>query len=153
MRIKYLVLLASITLCFAATTSWAQDPYFIRGDVTGDGVVDDADSTMMYAYVFQTIPPNCVLAADVDDDGVAGLNDFLYLYSYLYLSGDEPPAPFPDCGTDPTDPQPGDDCCTPPTPQGAVPSITPVGALVLVLLLVGSGIWVYRRQRLATTSH
>jgi hypothetical protein len=53
-----------------------------------------------------------MLAADVNDDGgpIDG-TDLFYLVSYLMMGGPAPPPPFPDCGPDPTNPQPGDDCC------------------------------------------
>jgi hypothetical protein len=44
----------------------------------------------------------CEDAADVDDDGHLTLTDAIALLNYLFRSGPAPPAPFPDCGTDPT---------------------------------------------------
>lgn len=149
MRIKYLVLLVSITLCFAATTSWAQDPTFIRGDVNDDGIVDRADSTMLHAYIYTPPSPlTCLLAADVDDNGMAEMMDLVAMGSYLNAGGSIPP-PFPDCGTDPTNPQPGDDCCI---KRGAAPSLSLMGGVALVLLITGCALWVIRRKRIPVTN-
>jgi len=54
--------------------------------------------------------PGCLAAADLNDDGLLGIDDAIAGLGYLFL-GDSPPAlPFPDCGLDPT---PGDlDCGT-----------------------------------------
>jgi hypothetical protein len=71
---------------------------FIRGDVNADGVVngDDVDLCM------QGGPFSCWDAADVNDDGYWMITDCTYLYDYVFSSGPPPPAPFPNCGPDPT---------------------------------------------------
>lgn len=46
--------------------------------------------------------PACWDAADVDDSGVFNYDDYATLVNYLFQGGPAPPAPFPNCGTDPT---------------------------------------------------
>jgi hypothetical protein len=76
---------------------------FIRGDCTGDTVVDLVDVFYMLEYVEHGDPvPLCLDAADVDDDGGIDTQDASYLSDYLTGGGPEPPAPFPECGVDPT---------------------------------------------------
>ena len=41
-------------------------------------------------------------AADANDDGSIDIADAIYLLSYLFGGGDQPPPPFPDPGIDPT---------------------------------------------------
>lgn len=149
MKSKFLLILVCVAFVFAATVALAQDPTFIRGDVTGDGVVDGADETMLQAYLFGGTPMNCQLAADVNDDGMLGPTDIAALHSYVTSGSPIPPPPFPECGTDPS-PQPGASCCEPYVPPERVPSLTGYGIFVLILLLVGTGVWVYRKRRVGT---
>lgn len=44
----------------------------------------------------------CEDAADVDDDGRLAVADPIHLLTGLFQGGAAPPAPFPDCGDDPT---------------------------------------------------
>jgi hypothetical protein len=44
----------------------------------------------------------CADAADANDDGIRDFSDVLDLGSFLFSGGPPPPAPFPDCGPDPT---------------------------------------------------
>jgi hypothetical protein len=74
------------------------EPLFIRGDVNADGIVDEIDLEEC-----PTMGPwPCNKAADINDDGVMDILDCTYLYGYLFEQGNPPPAPFPNCGTDPT---------------------------------------------------
>lgn len=150
MRNKHLLLLVLAVCVLLATSAWAQDPTFIRGDVTGDGVVDAADVTMLQAYVMGGTPMNCQLAGDVNDSPPIDMTDFFYLQSYVNSSGPPPPAPFPECGTDPTDPQAGTSCCEPAPPPEKAPSMTGYGILILILMLLVTGVWVYRKRQLNT---
>jgi hypothetical protein len=94
---------------------------FIRGDCTsadsagyGDQVhsMGDAIYILKVLYVPGTPAPQCWDALDVDDSGgnQPSMGDAIYLLQHLYVPGSPPPpAPFPDCGPDPT----GDDLdCT-----------------------------------------
>jgi hypothetical protein len=103
-----------ISLCamfLAASAAWSQNPTFIRGDVNSDGVVSESDKTMLFNYLFIGGGLTCILAGDVNDDGsVPNLTDYTYLTNFVN-GGAAPPAPYPGCGIDPTNPQPGADCC------------------------------------------
>ncbi|MBT6541498.1 MAG: hypothetical protein HOM39_08035, partial [Planctomycetes bacterium] len=44
----------------------------------------------------------CDNAADSNDDGTLNIADAIALLSYLFSGASAPPAPFPDCGIDPT---------------------------------------------------
>jgi hypothetical protein len=80
------------------------DGRFRRGDVDADGsghVLTDA--LMILFYLFDRgVPPACLEAADVDDDGVVRLTDPVYLLNYHFCGGKPPPEPFRCCGLDPT---------------------------------------------------
>jgi len=77
---------------------------FIRGDFNQDTQVDDADVTLITEYLLTGAPkPTCMDAADADDNGVVDIGDTTFLLHYVNGGGPPPPAPFPDCGPDPTD--------------------------------------------------
>lgn len=44
----------------------------------------------------------CQDAGDVNDNGVFNLNDYYYLYNFLFRGGPWPRPPYPNCGTDPS---------------------------------------------------
>ena len=75
---------------------------FIRSDADADGATNLADAIAILDYLFigGTIP--CNDAADIDDDGALDLSDPIVLLGYLFSNTPAPPAPFPDCGIDPT---------------------------------------------------
>jgi hypothetical protein len=156
MKHKYPVIFVTFTLCLFLTAVSVQafSPTFIRGDVDASGTVDETDYTILYAYLMGGgQAPDCMLAADVNDDGIVNVVDPAVLQDYL----DEAytiPAPFPECGVDPTNPQPGTSCCfAEPT---TIPSASPVGWFVLAFLLMvmgGTSIWLIRRRRAAAIRH
>jgi hypothetical protein len=75
---------------------------FIRGDANNDGLVDDADATLIMEYALTGAPkPACMDAADADDNGIVDLSDATFLLHY-FNGGPTIPEPFPDCGPDPT---------------------------------------------------
>lgn len=92
-------------------TAWSQDQLFIRGDVDADGDVDQADADMLSNHVFMMQPLTCHNAGDVNDDGTINMFDVTALGSFVGTQSPVPPPPYPNCGTDPTNPQPGADCC------------------------------------------
>jgi hypothetical protein len=76
---------------------------FIRGDVDQDTEVTDVDVSLIMNYVLSGAPtPDCMDAADADDNGVVDISDATYILHY-FNGGPVIPEPYPDCGTDPTD--------------------------------------------------
>ncbi len=126
--------------------------FFIRGDANGNGRVGWDDYVEIHEYLFASTPMECHNAADVNDDGFIDLNDLYHLGNFLQWGEPPIPEPYPFCGLDPTDPQPGDDCCRRRI-LTAVPSITLIGALALVVLLIAIGSWFYLRKRTNTVGH
>lgn len=77
---------------------------FLRGDCNLDGVADLADPIFLGFSLFSGGGPvGCDDACDANDDGVVNIADVVYTPSHLFGGGPPPPAPFPECGTDPTD--------------------------------------------------
>ena len=95
MRIYLIVL----TLFFTASTTSAAD--FVRGDANCDSNVNLSDATTIWQWWQQSVPQgcDCQSAMDVNDDGSVNGADISYLTNYLFSSGPEIPAPFPNCGT------------------------------------------------------
>ncbi len=76
---------------------------FLRGDVNGDSTLNLADGISQLAALFSGAGPvDCADSADTNDDGSFNIADTIYLLSFLFTSGPPPPAPFPNCGLDPT---------------------------------------------------
>ncbi|MCA8958972.1 MAG: DUF1028 domain-containing protein [Planctomycetes bacterium] len=76
---------------------------FRRGDCNEDGVENIADPIFELAYLFLAgATPTCRSACDLDDDGALGIVDAVYGLSAWLAGGPRPPAPYPDCGSDPT---------------------------------------------------
>jgi hypothetical protein len=66
--------------------------------------MSDAVFTLKYLYVPGAEVPECMKSADSDDTGEVAMSDAIYILKYLYVPGaPEPPAPFPECGSDPTE--------------------------------------------------
>ena len=76
---------------------------FARGDCNSDGMISLADPLANLAYLFQSGPSLCLDAQDTNDDGGVNIVDPTYSLGYQFAMGPPPPAPFPDCGVDPTD--------------------------------------------------
>ena len=83
---------------------------FTRGNANNDPKVDIADAIWIINELVRSGPPTlCQDAADANDDGVVDVSDAVYLINYQFQpptppSPDPaPPAPFDDCGPDPTD--------------------------------------------------
>ncbi len=56
----------------------------------------------MLSYQFGGGSADCLDALDANDDGSIDISDPVYLLTFLFSGGAEPPAPFPACGEDPT---------------------------------------------------
>ncbi len=85
-----------------STLSAADDGNFVRGDVTGNGVIDIADPINLLSYLFvpSTPVPGCLDALDVDDSGSVTIGDAINVLDFLFALGTPPPSPWPNCGTD-----------------------------------------------------
>ena len=80
---------------------------FIRGDANCDGCVTCDDAIFIRAYLLQGgTPPCCLNTADANDDESVDSSDMGYIVSYTLGGGLPPRAPWPQCGTDPTLPDP-----------------------------------------------
>ncbi len=78
-------------------------PTFQRGHATGADTLSITDPIRILSYLFLgDAAPLCAKAADADDNGKVEITDAIRILSYLFLGGAEPPAPFQQCGTDPT---------------------------------------------------
>ncbi len=76
---------------------------FIRGNANDDARVDLSDAVYVLGHLFLGQPaPPCVKAADANDDGRMDISDAVYVLSFLFLGADPIPAPYPECGVDPT---------------------------------------------------
>jgi hypothetical protein len=76
---------------------------FLRADCNEDSVFDVADPIRSLAIIFSGAPgPVCADSCDTNDDGEHDISDAVYALSSLFALGPPPPAPYPDCGEDPT---------------------------------------------------
>ncbi len=90
---------------------WARDvradTTFLRSDVDESGSLEISDAIRIFRFLFlgEGGGVRCLDAADVDDDGKVTVTDGIASLIYLFQHGDQPPAPFPLCGPDPTEDQ------------------------------------------------
>ncbi len=81
---------------------------FIRGDASGDAVVNIADAICALGYLFgppgaACKQPTCLDALDANDDEVIDIADPIRVLGYLFAGGPPPPFPGPvACGRDTT---------------------------------------------------
>ena len=78
------------------------DVVFRRGDATGDGGSDISDGVTILNFLFLGgRRPDCLDAADSDDNGVVELSDAVRIFGFLFLGGTPPASPGPvSCGPD-----------------------------------------------------
>ncbi len=76
---------------------------FIRGDSNADGRLNLGDPITSLLGLFQGRPAQCHDAQDANDDGIWNLSDPVYTLYTLFLNGDLPSSPYPNCGLDPTE--------------------------------------------------
>jgi hypothetical protein len=80
------------------------DPEFQRADCDSNGRRDITDPIALLYWLFLGgSRPQCLLACDSNDDDSTDITDAVYTLNWLFLGGEPPPAPFPECGKDPTD--------------------------------------------------
>jgi len=100
-KLGLLFILSSFTASALFAAAPAASP-FIRGDANQDKNHDIADAIKTLNYLFLGEVSSCLKALDINDDGNVDVADPIYLLTYLFAGGTPPPAPFPDCGMDPT---------------------------------------------------
>jgi hypothetical protein len=77
---------------------------FIRGDVDTNGQLNITDSVKIFNFLFVGNEQlTCLDAADASDQGSVNIASGVYILNHLFSPSPEPPAPFPDCGTDTTE--------------------------------------------------
>ena len=111
-------------------------PQFTRGDVDASGELNISDPIYNLNYQFDGGPaPPCLKAADDDDNGEIDVSDPIYSLNYQFSNGPPEPAPFPNCGVDPTPDTLSclsfPPCGTPPLP--GAPPVPTNGSEVLIL--------------------
>ena len=90
---------------FEAADRISSGPRFKRGDADADGGINLTDGVLVLNFLFaggERVPP-CADAADTDDSGSITITDGILILNFLFLGKDDPPAPFAECGTDPTE--------------------------------------------------
>jgi hypothetical protein len=99
--------------CHAAISlALVQKKDFIRGNANNDLKIDIADPVWIINELFRQGPASvCADAADANDDNQVDASDAVYVVTYLFQGGATPPAPFPDCGPDPTEAEEDDLGC------------------------------------------
>ncbi len=75
---------------------------FRRGEVDGNGRIDQADATGILLFLFLEGSLRCLDAADVNDDGHVNITDPILLIRHLFQGGEPPPAPYDKPGPDST---------------------------------------------------
>ncbi len=102
------MLATTAMLAFLCAPVLGAPEMFIRGDATGDGIVDACDAAAIARYVLGSaenpwrFTPPCLDAADVDDDGQVALRDVRALMRCLMCGEPIPAPPFPEPGLDTT---------------------------------------------------
>jgi len=86
-------------------------PQFVRGDANDDGALNIADAISILGYLFGgQAAPGCLDTADTNDDSAVNVADAISLLGHLFAGTGPLPAPFPECGEDPTDTDPMTEC-------------------------------------------
>ena len=84
------------------------EPQFKRGDSNANstntsGAIDIADAVFILSYLFaKGTAPSCLDAADANDSGAVDIADAIRTLSHLFANTGPLPAPFGQCGIDPT---------------------------------------------------
>ncbi len=105
-RSRRVIPLCLVFLCvtFGSASSLLGRTPFLRGDANGDSLHDVSDSVFILLHLFVgNVAPSCEDALDVDDSSTVDMSDGIYGVNYLFTGGPEPPPPYGECGTDPTD--------------------------------------------------
>jgi len=69
---------------------------FVRGDASGDRVVDISDAVSILNFLFLGGPARCCKdALDANDDGAVDIGDPVFTLNFLFLGGTRIPPPYP----------------------------------------------------------
>ena len=116
----------SLLACWATSQVHAAD--FQRGDTDASGALDISDGIRIFGFLFLGDPSElgCEDAADADDSGTLDITDGIFVLNFLFSGGAQPPAPFEECGDDPTSDTLGCLSFTPcgPTPPPTLDAVT-----------------------------
>ncbi|MAJ28278.1 hypothetical protein CBD41_02530 [bacterium TMED181] len=75
---------------------------FIRCDSDLNSNITISDAINILSYLFSTFSTSCTDAMDCNDSGSINIADPVVLLNFLFSSGPNPPAPYPNPGQDPT---------------------------------------------------
>jgi hypothetical protein len=76
---------------YVVETGHVHASFVMRGDATGDGMIDVADVLYLVNYLFLGTSAPCPMeAGDVTCDGIVDVADVLFIINYLFL-GTSPP--------------------------------------------------------------
>ncbi len=84
--------------------TFVEDPEFRRSDTNADGLFNIADGIWLLNDLFgggPTTRTDCAAANDCNGDDAIDAADAIYVFNASLLDGPLPPAPFPDCGSEP----------------------------------------------------
>jgi len=102
-KLESIDLLGESTLYGPVCAQGSGEPWFIRGDADGDGLLGMGDIVRSLRYQMALDPqPPCLKAADSNDDGRIDWADPIFSANHLFAGGSAPPPPSPSCGPDPT---------------------------------------------------
>jgi hypothetical protein len=77
---------------------------FIRGNCDGDPSLNITDAISVLGFLFLgSAEPACLEGCNTNDDGEVNITDGISILNFLFTGGPAPAAPYPDCGTDPTE--------------------------------------------------
>ena len=104
LRLALLLTFCSVGGSFSASLC-AQEPIggFVRGECSGDGSWDVGDPILFLSWLLSDgAAPPCSDACDSNDDGLLDISDGIHSLGALFVGTALPPAPYPQCGFDPT---------------------------------------------------
>lgn len=102
LRYRVVWVASGVESCDAGTCELTREITFRRGDIDGDAAFSVTDAVRLLGQLFRSEALSCADASDVNDDGRVNISDAVFLLSFLFRSGEEPTAPFPGLGSDPT---------------------------------------------------
>ncbi len=92
---------ASVTA--GSITANCMQTEFRRGDTNQDGATSISDAVFLIAYLFLSgAPSGCLVTCDSNGDASIDVGDVVYMLNALFTGGASIPAPWPNCGREPT---------------------------------------------------